>query len=267
MNNSNQEENNTTSSIEELGQRGLYINLDGYEGPLDLLLNLAKSQKVDLRKLEIGLLADQYLGYLKTAIDKVKIDFLADYLVVASWLTFLKSKLILPEEEGTENNIDEMNQLLALRLRRLETVRKYEVLLFDRPKLGEKFFSSGNNREIEIVREDFFEVDLIELLKSYLQIGHKKNLEFSFYNKENYLFLDRAINFIEKKLKGSKDWLLIYDLASEIHSSSGAQPKSCLASIFCGSLEFVRTGKIEIKQNSLFGDIKLLETNKMVNFL
>ena len=248
----------TTSYIEEQGQIGFYLNLDGYEGPLDLLLNLAKNQKVDLKKIQLGLLADQYLEYIKEVKDKVKLDVLADYLVVASWLTFLKSKLIVPEEEINEDNFEKINELLALRLQRLESVRKYENLLFSRKKLGENFFVSGNSREIEVIKDDVLEVDFKDLLRTYLYIGHKKNIDLSLNNRDNYLFLESAIKFIENKLIDSKEWMLIYDMVKEIHQKSGAQLKSCLASIFCGSLEFVKSGKIELRQSNVFGDISVI---------
>ena len=248
----------TTSYIEEQGQNGFYLNLDGYEGPLDLLLNLAKNQKVDLKKIQLGLLADQYLEYIKDVKDKVKIDFLADYLVVASWLTFLKSKLIIPEEEINEDNFEKINELLALRLQRLEAVRKFENLLFSRKKLGKNFFASGTSKEVEIIKDDVLEVDFIDLLRSYLYIGQKKNIDISLNNKNNYLFLESALKFIENKLIDNKEWMLIHDVVKEIHHKSGAQLKSCLASIFCGSLEFVKSGKIEIKQSNIFGDISLI---------
>ncbi len=248
---------NTTSYIEEQGQSGFHLNLDGYEGPLDLLLSLAKNQKVDLKKIQLALLADQYLEYIKLVKDKVRLDLLADYLVVASWLTFLKSKLIINEEETHEDNFEKINELLALRLQRLEAIRKYENLLFTRKKLGENFFASGTSREVEVIKDDVIAVDFIDLLRSYLLIGHKKNIEFSL-DKKNYLFLESAISFIEKKLTDNKDWMFINDIVREIHNKSGAQLKSCLASIFCGSLEFVKSGKIELKQSNIFGEISLL---------
>ena len=261
MNNSPQEIN-TTSYIEEQGQTGFYLNLEGYEGPLDLLLSLAKNQKVDLKKIQVALLADQYLEYIKMVKDKVKLDLLADYLVVATWLTFLKSKLIIPEQEVDEDNFEKINELLALRLQRLEAVRKYETLLFSRKKLGENFFVSGTSREVDVVKDDIITLDFMDLLRSYLLIGNKKNILFSLDNKKNYLFLESAISFIEKKLLANKEWMLIHDLVREIHNKSGAQLKSCLASIFCGSLEFVKSGKIELRQRNVFGDISLLGRNK-----
>ncbi|OUX44896.1 hypothetical protein CBE37_00670 [bacterium TMED277] len=260
--NKNLQEINTTSYIEEQGQTGFHLNLDGYEGPLDLLLSLAKNQKVDLKKIQLTLLADQYLDYIKAVKDKVQLDLLADYLVVASWLTFLKSKLIIPEEETSDDNYEKINELLALRLQRLESIRKYENLLFRRKKLGENFFASGTSREVKVINDNVIAVDFIDLLRSYLFIGHKKNIEFSLDNKKNYLFLENAITFIEKKLADNKDWMLIHDIVREIHRKSGNQLKSCLASIFCGSLEFVKNGKIELRQSNIFGDLSLLRRNK-----
>ena len=257
MNNDSQEIK-ITQYLEEQEKTGFCLNLDGYEGPLDLLLSLAKNQKVDLKKIKLALLADQYLEYIKAVKDKVKLDLLADYLVVASWLTFLKSKLIIPEEETNEDNVEAINELLALRLQRLEAVRKYEDLLFSRKKLGENFFASGTSREVEVVKDDIITLDFMDLLRSYLLIGNKKNIQFSLDNKKNYLFLESAISFIEKKLLANKDWISIHELVQEIHNKSGAQLKSCLASMFCGSLEFVRSGKIELRQSNVFGDISLI---------
>lgn len=101
----------------------LHVSLDGFEGPLDLLLTLAKSQKVDLKKLQLGILAEQFLKYLRDQRFKSKLEFVGDYLVMASWLTLLKSQLIIPEDENKEDDVNKINELLALRLQRLSLIR------------------------------------------------------------------------------------------------------------------------------------------------
>ena len=118
----------------------LHVSLDGFEGPLDLLLTLAKSQKVDLKKLQLGILAEQFLKYLRDQRFKSKLEFVGDYLVMASWLTLLKSQLIIPEDENKEDDVDKINELLALRLQRLSLIREKATWLFDRPKLLQDFF-------------------------------------------------------------------------------------------------------------------------------
>ena len=125
----------------------LYVSLDGFEGPLDLLLTLAKKQKVDLKKLQLGILADQFLDYLRDQRYKFKLEFAGDYLVMASWLTLLKSQLIIPEDELKEEDADKINELLALRLQRLAKIRENATWLFDRPQLFKNFFPSGLNRD------------------------------------------------------------------------------------------------------------------------
>ena len=118
----------------------LYVSLDGFEGPLDLLLTLAKKQKVDLKKLQLGILADQFLDYLRDQRTKFKLEFAGDYLVMASWLTLLKSQALVPDDELKEKDAEKINELLALRLQRLAKIREKSIWLFDRPKLFKNFF-------------------------------------------------------------------------------------------------------------------------------
>ena len=131
----------------------LYVSLDGFEGPLDLLLTLAKKQKVDLKKLQLGILADQFLDYLRDQRYKFKLEFAGDYLVMASWLTLLKSQLIIPDDELKEEDTDKINELLALRLQRLAKIREKATWIFDRPQLLIEFFPSNvirNNSQISV---------------------------------------------------------------------------------------------------------------------
>ena len=129
-----------STEYQEDNKQELYVSLDGFEGPLDLLLTLAKSQKVDLKKLQLGILADQFLDYLRDQKYKLKLEFAGDYLVMASWLTLLKSQLIIPDDELKEENTNKINELLALRLQRLAKIREKAMWLFDRPQLLQSFF-------------------------------------------------------------------------------------------------------------------------------
>ena len=239
----------------------LYVSLDGFEGPLDLLLTLAKSQKVDLKKLQLGILADQFLDYLRDQKYKFKLEFAGDYLVMASWLTLLKSQLIIPDDELKEENVDKINELLALRLQRLGKIREKAIWLFDRPQLLQNFFPGKVNRNEKVIKEDFLKVQLADILKAYVGIVDKKNYEVTLETKEEYLFVDKAISFIEQQFRGSKALISFPNLVKEIHALSGIEAKRCAASIFCGLLEYTRSGKIQIKQVNIFSTLELSNVN------
>ena len=242
----------------------LHVSLDGFEGPLDLLLTLAKSQKVDLKKLQLGILAEQFLKYLRDQRFKSKLEFVGDYLVMASWLTLLKSQLIIPEDENKEDNVDKINELLALRLQRLSLIREKATWLFDRPKLLQDFFPSSIDKNEKVIREDLLKVQISDILKAYMGIVDKKNYEVSLGSEEEYLFVDKAINFIEEQVKESTAILSFANLVKAIHVSSGINAKRCAASIFCGLLEYTKLGKISMKQEGAFASLKLAKVRNEI---
>ena len=235
----------------------LHVSLDGFEGPLDLLLTLAKSQKVDLKKLQLGILAEQFLKYLRDQRFKSKLEFVGDYLVMASWLTLLKSQLIIPEDENKEDDVDKINELLALRLQRLSLIREKATWLFDRPKLLQDFFPSSIDKNEKVIKEDLLKVKISDILKAYMGMVDKKNYEVSLGSEEEYLFLDKAIKFIEEQVKESTAIFSFANLVKAIHVSSGINAKRCAASIFCGLLEYTKLGKVSIKQDGAFASLKL----------
>ena len=252
---------NQSTEYQEDSKPELYVSLDGFEGPLDLLLTLAKSQKVDLKKLQLGILADQFLDYLRNQKYKFKLEFAGDYLVMASWLTLLKSQLIIPDDELKEDNTDKINELLALRLQRLAKIREKAIWLFDRPQLLQNFFPGNLSRNEKIVKEDFLKVQIADILKAYVGLVDKKNYEVPLDVKEEYLFLDKAISFIEQQVKGSKALISFPNLVKEIHALSGIEAKRCAASIFCGLLEYTKLGKIQMKQANAFSSLELAKVS------
>ena len=235
----------------------MHVTLDGFEGPLDLLLTLAKSQKVDLKKLQLGILADQFLNYLKDQSYKFKLEFAGDYLVMAAWLTLLKSQLIIPEDELENDDPDKINELIALRLQRLAKIREKATWLFERPQFLQDFFPSDIKRDEKVIKEKLLTVQLGDILKTYSAIVDKKNYEVPMDAKEQYLFLEKAISFIEKKVKGSYESVSFSNLVKEIHALSGISAKRCVASIFCGLLEYTKLGEIQIKQSNIFASLEL----------
>ena len=239
----------------------LHVILDGFEGPLDLLLTLAKSQKVDLKKLQLGILADQFLNYLKDQRYKFKLEFAGDYLVMAAWLTLLKSQLIIPEDELQEDDGDKINQLLALRLERLAKIRENAIWLFDRPQLLQDFFPSSINKNKKVIEEGCLNVQIVDILRAYTGIVDKKDYQVSLETKAEYLFLDKAISFIERHVRGSKALTSFSNLVKEIHNLSGIEAKRCAASIFCGLLEYAKLGKIQMKQTNTFSSLELAKVS------
>ena len=248
--------NNSTEYYEDTKPE-LHVSLDGFEGPLDLLLTLAKSQKVDLKKLQLGILAEQFLSYLRDQRFKSKLEFAGDYLVMAAWLTLLKSQLIIPEDKNKEDDVDRINELLALRLQRLSLIREKASWLFDRPQLLQDFFPSNIDKDEKVIKEELLKVKIADILKAYMGIVDKKNYEVSLGSKEEYLFLDKAISFIEQRVKESKALISFSNLVKEIHVSSGINAKRCAASIFCGILEYTKLGKIQMKQKKAFANLEL----------
>jgi len=242
----------------------LHVSLDGFEGPLDLLLTLAKSQKVDLKKLQLGILAEQFLKYLRDQRFKSKLEFVGDYLVMASWLTLLKSQLIIPEDDNKEDDVDKINELLALRLQRLSLIREKATWLFDRPKLLQDFFPSSIDKNEKVIKEDLLKVQISDILKAYMGIVDKKNYEVSLGSKEEYLFLDKAINFIEEQVKETTAILSFANLVKAIHVASGINAKRCAASIFCGLLEYTKLGKISMRQEGAFASLKLAKVRNEI---
>ena len=255
---------NDSTEYYEDSKPELHVSLDGFEGPLDLLLTLAKSQKVDLKKLQLGILAEQFLKYLRDQRFKSKLEFVGDYLVMASWLTLLKSQLIIPEDENKEDDVDKINELLALRLQRLSLIREKATWLFDRPKLLQDFFPSSIDKNEKVIKEDLLKVQISDILKAYMGIVDKKNYEVSLASKEKYLFLDKAINFIEEQVKESTAILSFANLVKAIHVSSGINAKRCAASIFCGLLEYTKLGKISMKQEGVFASLELAKVRNEI---
>ena len=239
----------------------MHVSLDGFEGPLDLLLTLAKNQKVDLKKLQLGILADQFLNYLRDQRCKLKLEFAGDYLVMAAWLTLLKSQLIIPEDELENEDSEKINELIALRLQRLAKIREKAIWLFDRPRLSKNFFPSSLYQDERVIKEDFLKVQLADILKAYVGIVDRRNYEVPLGAKEEYLFLDKAISFIDQKVKGSNVSVNFSNLVKEVHSLSGINAKRCAASIFCGLLEYTKLGKIQMKQANAFSSLELAKVS------
>jgi segregation and condensation protein A len=233
----------------------LVLDLEGYEGPIDVLLTLARDQKVDLTRISILKLADQYLEFLQAA-REVRIEIAADYLVMAAWLAYLKSRLLLPPEEAPEEEptAPELAEALTFQLRRLEAMQNAGVRLLARPQLGKDVFPRGSPEGVQIVRRPVYSLSLYDLLKTYGD--HRRRIAWQTLTIEPSQVFDvaGALGRLRGVIGGMTSW---QSLSAFLPAGlmSPLQRRSALASTLVASLELARTGEVELRQMNRFGPI------------
>ena len=232
----------------------LVVDVEGYEGPLDLLLALARQQKVDLAKISILALADQYLQFIEAA-RKIRLELAADYLVMAAWLAFLKSRLLLPEPPAQEGpSAEEMATALANRLRRLEAIREAANRLMNRPQFQRDVFPRGNPEEIAEVRRPKFTATLFDLLSAYAIQRQARVVTSVHMAKRTVWSLAEARATLERLVgmtEVSDDWGCLDDYLLD-YVAEPTQKATVFASSFAAVLELVREGKLELNQKQAF---------------
>jgi segregation and condensation protein A len=245
----------------ELPERGsdepaLMVDVEGFEGPLDLLLTLARQQKVDLAKISILALADQYLAFIEAA-RKMRLELAADYLVMAAWLAYLKSRLLLPEAHPAEGiSAEDMANALAQRLRRLEAIRQVAEQLLGRPQLGRDVFQRGQPEPIEEIKRPEWTATLYDLLSAYATRRQTQARSFVRVPKRTVWSLAEAREALERLIGQSMDWSPLdqYLVAYLVEPSMRA---TVLASSFAAALELIREGRMEAHQQGSFTPLYL----------
>ncbi len=235
----------------------LTVDVEGFEGPLDLLLELSRRQKVDLSKISILALAEQYLEFIEE-VRKLRIELAADYLVMAAWLAFLKSKLLLPVEENAEDELsgEEMAAQLAFRLKRLEAMREVGKRLVNRNRLGRDFFVRGIPEPIQIDKKKDFTATLYDLLSAYASQRQRQSVSHVTISKREVWSLADAREILTRMVGELSDWtpldafLIPYIPTPELRNSA-------IASSFAATLELVREGKLKIRQEEAFAPLYL----------
>jgi segregation and condensation protein A len=230
----------------------LIVDVDGFEGPLDLLLELARRQKVDLQRISILALADQYLVFVEAA-RKVRLELAADYLVMAAWLAYLKSRLLLPKDKETENgpSAEDLAGALADRLRKLEAIRLAAQLLMQRPQLGQDVFRRGQPEDIVLVERPQWEASLHDLLTAYSRQRQKHALSRVRIEKRFVWSLAEAREALERIMGQVADWAPMDSYLIQ-YAVEPAMRRSVSASAFASVLEMVREGQMEIRQDKAF---------------
>jgi segregation and condensation protein A len=243
----------------ELADRGeteprLHVDVDGFEGPLDLLLELARRQKVDLHRISILALAEQYLAFIEEA-RRVRLELAADYLVMAAWLAYLKSRLLLPEPPpGEEPSADDLATALALRLRRLEAIREAAKRLTERDQLGRDVFARGRPEPIELRRAPQWQASLYDLLSAYASRRQKHASSRITMPKRHVWSLIEAREALERLVGAAYDWtaldayLVRYIVQPEMRAT-------VLASALSATLELVREGQLSLRQAAAFAPL------------
>lgn len=238
---------------EEQAEFVFTVDLDGFEGPIDLLLTLARHQKVDLAKISILALAEQYLAYIQQARD-LKLEIAADYLVTAAWLTYLKSRLLLPPpHDDDEPSGEELAEALAERLQKLDAVRRAADMLFTRPRLGHERFSRGEPEGLRILRKSRYRLTLHELLQAYLEQRARGTRPDYRLATPDIMRVEDAMERITELL-GGPDWHnLLAFLPSDMVDDRFR--RSAIAAHVGASLEMARDGLVDLRQAAPFGPI------------
>jgi segregation and condensation protein A len=225
----------------------LVVDVEGYEGPLDLLLALARQQKVDLHKISILALADQYLLFIEEA-RKVRLELAADYLVMAAWLAYLKSRLLLPEPPAAEGpSAEEMATALANRLRRLEAIREASNRLMTRPQLQRDIFPRGMAEAIDEIRHPKFTATLYDLLSAYASQRQSRVLATVHLARRTVWSLSEARASLERLVGLAEEWSRLDEYLLR-YVVDPAQRATVMASSFAAALELVREGEVELHQ-------------------
>lgn len=233
------------------------VELDGYGGPIDVLLNLARDQKVDLAKISILQLADQYLAFIARA-RRLRLELAADYLVMAAWLAYLKSKLLLPEpeEDSTEPTGAEMAAALAFQLQRLEAMQEAGARLMARAQLGRDFFARGMPEVFSVVSKPVYKLTLYELLEAYGSHAGRNRVDLLRIAPTDLYSMDEALKRLSDMLGKVPDWRVLSSFLPP-EMKHGLRRRSAVAATFAASLELVRSGRAQLRQDRTFGPIYL----------
>lgn len=234
-------------------EAALHLHLDGWDGPLDLLLDLARRQKVDLRTISILELVDQYLAHIERA-QSLRLELAADYLVMAAWLAYLKSLLLLPRDPEVQPGPEELALRLQLRLQRLGAMREAAARLMARDRLGRDVFTRGAPEGIAPVRQVEWRASLYDLLEAYGAIKARNAPVFHVVADRPVITLEAAIERLSRMLSLARGWI---DLALVMPRGDPRLARSALASGFAAALELARQGRAELAQDEAFAPLRL----------
>lgn len=245
------------SVSDRLSAEALIVDVDGFEGPLDLLLTLSRTQKVNLMRISILELAQQYLDFVERA-KALRIELAADYLVMAAWLAFLKSRLLLPPDPADEGpSGEEMAAHLAFQIERLQAMRDCAARLMARDQKGRDFFVRGIPENVETVRTVNYTANLLDLMQAYSRIRTRDEFRPFVMDRNDIFTMEEALERMRGLIGFAVDWV---DISSYLPDGWGASPmhrRAATASTFAASLELAKAGKVELRQSETFAPLEL----------
>lgn len=252
-----EDEQEEMSVAERMAAEALIVDVDGFEGPLDLLLTLSRTQKVDLRKISVLELAKQYLDFVERA-KRLRLELAADYLVMAAWLAFLKSRLLLPPdptEEGPSG--EELAAHLAFQLERLQAMRDAAAKLMARDRMGRDFFARGVPETVERVRKVTFTATLMDLMQGYARLRTRDEFRPFILDRESVFTMEEALERMRGLIGYAGAWTDILSYLPVGWENDPKKRRSATAATFAASLELAKEGKVFIRQSETFAPIEV----------
>jgi len=245
------------SISDRVAAEALIVDVGAFEGPLDLLLTLSRTQKVDLRQISILALAEQYLVFVEKA-KQLRLELAADYLVMAAWLAFLKSRLLLPPDPAEEGpSGEELAAHLAFQLERLEAMRNAAAKLMARDQLGRDFFARGITEDVQRVRRVTYTATLLDLMQGYARIRTRDDFRPFVMDRQHVMTMEQALERMRGLIGFAGDWTDISSYLPDGWDSDPQRVRSTTAATFAASLELAKEGKIEIRQGDTFAPIQI----------
>jgi segregation and condensation protein A len=250
------------STEARLAAEALVVDVDGYEGPLDLLLTLARTQKVDLRRVSILRLAEQYLGFVEAA-KRLRIELAADYLVMAAWLAYLKSRLLLPPDPADEGpSGDELAAHLAFQLQRLEAMRDAAARLMARDQLGRDVFARGEEQRVAREVKVTWSASLLDLMRAYARIKTRDDFTPLHLGRGPVYTMEQALERMRGLLGAAIDWVELAAWLPEDWRGAPERRRSATAASFAAALELVKAGRLRMRQEAAFQPIWLRQAGE-----
>lgn len=245
------------SVAERVAAEALIIDVDGFEGPLDLLLTLSRTQKVDLRKISVLELAHQYLAFVEK-VKALRLELAADYLVMAAWLAFLKSRLLLPPDQSDEGpSGEELAAHLSFQLERLQAMRDSAARLMGRDQLGRDFFARGQIEVVERVKKVSYTVTLLDLMQGYARLRTRDDFRPFVMDRDSVFTMEQALERMRDLIGYRGEWTDIVSYLPDGWANDPVKRRSATAATFAASLELVKEGHLDIRQSESFAPIEL----------
>ena len=242
---------------DRLAAEALIVDVEGFEGPLDLLLMLSRTQKVDLRRISVLHLAEQYLRFVEQA-RALRIELAADYLVMAAWLAFLKSRLLLPPDPGAEGpSAEDLAAHLAFQLERLSAMREASARLMARDQKGRDFFARGLPEDVTLHRRTTWTATLLDLMRAYARIRTRDDFRPFVMDREHVFTMEQALDRMRGLIGYAGDWAELTSFLPEGWAATPMARRSATAAHFAAVLELAKRGQIDLRQGETFAPIQI----------